>query len=167
MFKQTTAFIAAVSGALLMATAPAQAACFGCNIVDDGTFSRLSPGATVYYHTTLDGSRPLRVVFIDSANRRVLVRDQRGYQSWVSASALYTRDRTRERDMATIGVGIGFLALLAGSSSGSGSSQTRSSGVSNWAATRPGADADRSENDERDASGDGCYWGNREDGTCQ
>ena len=165
MLKKTLINIAA-AGALLIATTPAQADCFGCNITDDGTIQQLSPGHIVYTHSAMYGSDPVQVLQIDRTQGRVLVRNSSGQRQWYLATSLYAGNRINERNVATIGGTLALFALLTGAA-GSGSSASGSDGgYNNWLATRPNQDEARRGSRQRDNSSDGCFWGNREDGTC-
>ena len=164
--KPLTSLVAA--GALLAATAPAQADCFGCNIVDDRSIHRLAPGHVVYTHSNMHGSDPVQIVRIDHTNRRVLVRQQNGQRQWYLASSLYTGNRINQRNGATVVGTLALLALLAGAAgSGSGSGASGGdSGYTNWLATRPSESESGGSSNSRRSNSDGCYWGNRDDGTC-
>lgn len=164
--------IAASACALIFGcTAPvAHADCLflGCNISDEGKVKSLSFNDLVYLQTSFSDTVPVRVLRVDSARSRILVRERSGRQSWHPASNIYTPERNKERNGA---IAVGALAALVGiaaiANSTSGGSESGSYNRDAERASRDSRNGYGSDTDQSDSlSADGCFWGNLEDGTC-
>lgn len=169
---------AALAVACILPTAAAQADCFGCNIVDEGRLARLQPGHTVYVDNVAEANTRLRVIQVDTLNRRILAANALGIERWYPARELYSGARVEERDGMTWAVGLGTFLLLAlggdsnpsaGSAAGDGQPGSTAPGF-NWDVYNQSRAASEARQDEpepaRPDTSAGCIWGDRAYGTC-